>query len=84
MDEICYQRAKEIEEQWHERKQYAVILKKLIVAQEKSYNQAKDSIKKNKIAHNLGYLIQVMLSLINSEKNIESRIKALEEMQKLR
>ena len=74
----------EEKKQWHDREQYAEILRDLILLQEKQYKNAKDNLKKNKIAHNLGYLIQVMSSLINSEKNLDERISRLEELAKLR
>jgi len=72
----------EEKENWFDREPLAIILKELITAQQKSYNHAKDPQKKNKTAQSIAYLIQVMSSLINSEKNIEDRIKQLEGLQK--
>jgi len=74
----------EQKKKWHDREQYAEILKELILSQQTLYKKARDNVKKNKISHNLGYLIQVMSSLINSEKNLDERISRLEEMTKLR
>jgi len=74
----------EEKKQWYDREQYAEILKELILSQQTLYKKARDNVKKNKISHNLGYLIQVMSSLINSEKNLDERISRLEEMTKLR
>ncbi len=67
-----------------DRLQYAEILNELILSQQKQYKNAKDNMKKNKISHNISYLIQVMSSLINSEKNLDGRISKLEELAKLR
>jgi len=74
----------EEKKKWFDRDQYAEILKELILSQQQQYKNARDNMKKNKISHNLGYLIQVMSSLINSEKNLDERISRLEEMTKLR
>ena len=74
----------EEKKKWHDRELYATILKELILSQQKQYKNAKDNLKKNKISHNLGYLIQVMSSLINSEKNLDERITKLEELNELR
>jgi len=73
----------EKEKEWYDRSQYAEILKELILAQQKLYKQSRDTVRKNKISHNIGYLIQVMSSLINSEKNLDERISKLEELSKL-
>jgi len=70
--------------QWHERGQYAEILRELIQSQQTLYKKVKDNMKKNKISHNIAYLIQVQNSLINSEKNLDERISKLEELIKLR
>ena len=74
----------EEKKQWYDRGQYAEILRDLISSQLKQYKNARDNMKKNKISHNIAYLIQVMSSLINSEKNLDERISRLEEMTKLR
>jgi len=74
----------EEKEDWDSRKQYAEILRELIVSQQTLYKKAKDNMKKNKISHSIAYLIQVQNSLINSEKNLDERISRLEELSKLR
>jgi len=71
------------EKEWTDRSIYAEILKEIILSQQKIYNQARDTAKKNKISHSIAYLIQVQNSIINSEKNIEARIEKLEELTKL-
>jgi len=65
---------------WYERSQYANILRGLIHSQLIQYKREKNRIKKTRISQNTGYLIQVMSSLINSEKNIEERIEELERL----
>jgi len=72
------------EKEWHDRGQFAAILMDLIIAQHKLYKKTRDTMKKNKLAHSTAYLIQVMSSLINSEKNLDERISRLEEIAKLR
>ena len=74
----------EQKEKWHDRKQYAEILRELIQSQQTLYKKVKDNMKKNKISHSIAYLIQVQNSLINSEKNLDERISRLEELAKLR
>jgi len=63
---------------WHERGTYGNILKGIIQKQISKYEKERDRIKATKIAHNIGYLIQVQSGLINSEKNLEERIVQLE------
>jgi len=74
----------EKETEWHDRRQYAEILRELILSQQTLYKKLKDTMKKNKISHSIAYLIQVQNSLINSEKNLDERISKLEELIKLR
>ena len=74
----------EKEKEWHDRSQYAEILRELIQSQQKLYKNLKDTMKKNKISHSIAYLIQVQNSIINSEKNLDERISRLEELAKLR
>jgi len=64
---------------WHERGTYGNILKRLIQKQNGKYERETDKIKATKIAQNIGFLVQVQNSLINSEKNLEERITRLEE-----
>ena len=70
----------EEKKQWHDRGQYAEILRDLISSQLKQYKKARDNMKKNKISHNIAYLIQVQNYIINSEKNVEERIARFEEL----
>jgi len=65
---------------WHDREQYSNILRDLISSQITQYKLEKDRIKKTRISQNIGYLIQVMASLINQEKNIEERLEQLEQV----
>ncbi len=65
---------------WHERGQYGNMLKHLISTQLLQFQRERDRIKKTKIAQNIGYLVQVQTSLINSEKNVEERLAKLEEI----
>jgi len=74
----------EKEKEWHDRSQYAEILRELIQSQQTLYRKVKDNMKKNKISHSIAYLIQVQNSIINSEKNLDERISRLEELAKLR
>ncbi len=70
----------ELVEKWHDRAQYAEILRELIKSQQTLYKKVKDNMKKNKISHSIAYLIQVQNSLINSEKNLDERIEQLEKL----
>lgn len=74
----------EKETEWHDRKQYAEILRELILSQQTQYKKARDPMKKNKLSHSIAYLIQVQNSIINSEKNLDERISKLEELMKYR
>jgi len=65
---------------WHDRSQYGNILRGLISAQLTQYKREANRIKKTRISQNIGYLIQVMASLINQEKNIEERLVQLEQL----
>jgi len=65
---------------WHDRIQYGNILRGLISAQLTQYKRESNRIKKTRISQNIGYLIQVMASLINQEKNIEERLAQLEQL----
>jgi len=65
---------------WDDRSQYANILRGLIASQLTQYKREKNRIKKTRISQNVGYLVQVNSSLINSEKNLEERILRLEEL----
>jgi len=65
---------------WHDRSQYGNILRGLISSQITQYKRESNRIKKTRISQNIGYLIQVMASLINQEKNIEERLEQLEQL----
>jgi len=65
---------------WYDRSQYGNILRGLISSQLTQFKREKNRIKKTRISQNVGYLIQVMASLINQEKNVEERLEQLEQM----
>jgi len=65
---------------WYDRRQYGNILRGLICSQLTQFKREKNRIKKTRISQNIGYLIQVMASLINQEKNIEERLENLEQL----
>ena len=65
---------------WHDRSQYANILRGLISSQLTQYKRESNRIKKTRISQNVGYLLQVMNSMIKDEKQIEERIVKLEEL----
>jgi len=65
---------------WHEREVYGEILLKIIRKQYQNFRKQPDMIKKSKISQSIGYLIQVLNSLISSEKQIEERIVRLEQL----
>jgi len=64
---------------WYDRSQYANILRGLISSQLTQYKRESNRIKKTRISQNVGYLVQVLASLINAEKEIEERLDALEQ-----
>jgi len=64
---------------WHNRAQYGNILKRIIKKQEENYKNERDKIIKTKISQSIAYLIQTLSSIIKDEKQIEERIKKLEE-----
>ena len=64
---------------WYDRGQYANILRGLIASQSTQYKREKNRIKKTRIAQSVGYLIQILASLINSEKHLDDRITDLEQ-----
>ena len=67
---------------WYDRDQYANILRGLIASQSTQYKREKNRIKKTRIAQSVGFLIQVLASLINAEKHLDQRITDLEELVK--
>jgi len=50
------------------------------VTQLTQYKLEKNRLKKTKISQNIGYLLQVMNSMIRDEKQIEERLVRLEEL----
>lgn len=54
---------------WHNRGQYANMVKDVLASQIKCYNKEPDNIKKTKIAQSIGYLGQIINSLINSQED---------------
>jgi len=65
---------------WYDRSQYANILRGLISSQLTQYKREQNRIKKTRISQNVGYLLQVMNSMIKDEKQIEERLVRLEEL----
>jgi len=66
---------------WHDRSQYGIALRDLIKDLQRTYQVTKDAKLKLKLAHSISYIIQTQASLIRDEKNVEARIKRLEELQ---
>jgi len=64
---------------WYDRSQYGNILRGLICSQLTQFKREKNRIKKTKISQNIGYLVQVLGSLIKEEKQIDERIARIEE-----
>ena len=65
---------------WHNRSQYGNILRGLISSQLTQYKREHNRIKKTRISQNVGYLLQVMNSMIKDEKQIDERLARLEEL----
>ena len=59
--------------------QYGKLLRALIGSQLTQFKLEKNRIKKTKISQNIGYLIQVLGSLIKEEKQVDERIAKIEE-----
>ena len=66
---------------WHDRSQYGIALRDLIKDLQRTYQHTKDSKLKLKLSHSIAYIIQTQASLIRDEKNVEQRLKRLEELQ---
>ncbi len=64
---------------WYDRSQYGNILRGLICSQLTQFKREKNRIKKTKISQNIGYLVQVLGSLIKEEKQVDERIARVEE-----
>ncbi|HJU13640.1 MAG TPA: hypothetical protein VJ792_04215 [Candidatus Nitrosotalea sp.] len=65
---------------WKDRDQYGSIIKHLISSQLSQYKKERNRVKKTKISQNIGYLCQIQTSLINSEIDIEERLRRLEQL----
>ena len=65
---------------WFDRSQYSNMLRGLISSQLTQYKWEDNRIKKTRIAQNIGYLLQVMNSMIKDEKQVDERITRLEEL----
>ena len=65
---------------WYDRNQYGNILRGLICSQLTQFKREKNRIKKTKISQNIGYLVQVLNSMIKDEKQIDERLIKLEEL----
>jgi len=66
---------------WDDRSQYGIILRSLLKDLHGRYKQTKDVKLKLKLSHSIAYIIQTQASLIRDERNVESRLKRLEELQ---
>ena len=64
---------------WYEREQYGKMLRDLIGSQLTQFKREKNRIKKTKISQNIGYLVQVLGSIIKEEKQVDERIARIEE-----
>ena len=65
---------------WKNRGTYGRILKKIILKQVKRFQENKDQDKAIQIAHNIGYLTNIINGIIRDEENsqLEKRIEELE------
>jgi len=66
---------------WDDRSQYGIILRSLLKDLHGRYKQTKDVKLKLKLSHSIAYIIQTQASLIRDERNVEQRLKRLEELQ---
>ena len=69
---------------WDDRSQYGIILRSLVKDLHGKYKQTKDIKLKLKISHSISYFIQTQASLIRDERNVEQRLKRLEEASKIK
>ena len=65
---------------WKNRGTYGRILKKLIQKQVRKFESQKDNEKAIQLAHNIGYLTNILNNLIKDEQNaqLEKRVEDLE------
>ena len=68
---------------WDDRSQYGIILRSLVKDLHGKYKQTKDIKLKLNISHSIAYFIQTQASLIRDQRNVEQRLKKLEEAAKL-
>lgn len=69
---------------WDDRSQYGIILRSLVKDLHGKYKQTKDIKLKLKISHSISYFIQTQASLIRDQRNVEARLKKLEEAAKIK
>jgi len=65
---------------WYDKSQYANILRGLISSQLTQYKRESNRIKKTRISQNIGYLVQVISSMIKDEHDLDNRIEQLERL----
>ena len=65
---------------WKNRGSYGRILKKIIQRQLRRFEAQDDEEKATKIAHNIGYLTNILSTIIKDEENsqLEKRVEELE------
>ena len=69
---------------WDDRSQYGILLRSLVKDLHGKYKQTKDIKLKLKISHSISYFIQTQASLIRDQRNVEQRLKKLEEVAKFK
>ena len=69
---------------WDDRSQYGIVLRSLIKDLHGKYQKSKDVKFKLKLSHSIAYIIQTQASLIRDERNVEARLKRLEEAAKIK
>ena len=60
---------------WHERGQYANMIKDVLSTQMQCYKKEHDNLKKTKIAQSIGYLGQIVNSLISAQEEVSFQSK---------
>ena len=69
---------------WDDRSQYGIILRSLLKDLHGKYKKSKDVKLKLKLSHSIAYIIQTQASLIRDQRNVEARLKKLEEAAKIK
>lgn len=69
---------------WDDRSQYGIVLRSLIKDLHGKYQKSKDVKLKLKLSHSISYIIQTQASLIRDQRNVEARLKKLEEAAKIK